>query len=71
MTTIATDSGGNLPKFYSGDRVVVLPNKMKATVIRQVLHYDMNESFWGNLELVYDDGVKGISHCWQVRRIEE
>ena len=71
MTTIATDSEGNPPKFYSGDRVVVLPNKMKATVIRQVLHYDMNESFWGNLELVYDDGVKGTSHCWQVERLDE
>ena len=71
MTTIALDSEGNPPKFYSGDRVLVLPNKMKATVIRQVLHYDMNESFWGNLELVYDDGVKGTSNCWQVEKIGE
>lgn len=50
-------------------RVLVLPNKMKATVIRQVLHYDMNESFWGNLELVYDDGVKGTCNCWQVEKL--
>jgi hypothetical protein len=71
MPTIATDSNGNPPKFFSGDRVFVLPNKMKATVIRQVLHYDMNETFWGNLELIYDDGVKGTSNCWQVKRIEE
>ena len=66
-----TDSKGNPPKFLKGDRVFVHPNKMTATVVRQVLHYDMNESFWGNLELLYDDGVKGTSNSWQVARIEE
>ena len=71
MATIKTDSNGKPPEFYSGDRVFVLPTQMEATVIRQVLHYDMNESFWGNLELMYDDGQKGTSHCWQVKRIEE
>lgn len=65
------DSEGNPPKFVKGDRVVVLPNKMEATVVRQVLHYDMNESFWGNLELMYDDGITGTSNSWQVKRIEE
>jgi hypothetical protein len=53
------------------DRVFVMPVKLEATVIRQILHYDMNESFWGNLELEYDDGTKGISHGWQVKRIEK
>ena len=71
MATIKTDSNGKPPEFYSGDRVFVGPVQMEATVIRQVLHYDMNESFWGNLELMYDDGQKGTSHCWQVKRIEE
>ena len=71
MTTVATDSNGKPPKFYRGDRVLVLPNNMKATVIRQILHHDMNETFWGNLELVYDDGVKGSCNCWQVKRVEE
>lgn len=71
MAKIALDSEGNPPMFYSGDRVIVLPNNMKATVIRQILHFDMNESFWGNLELMYDDGVKGTSNSWQVKRIEE
>ena len=65
------DSEGNPPKFVKGDKVLVLPNKMKATVICQLLHYDLDESFWGNLELLYDDGEKGSSHCWQVERIEE
>lgn len=55
--------------FQPGDRVYVAPAKMEATVIRQIRHYDGPESFWGNLELLYDDGVKGKSHCWQVERI--
>jgi hypothetical protein len=65
------DSKGNPPKFVKGDRVLVLPNKLKATVIRQLRHWDLDESFWGNLELLYDDGVTGSSHSWQVERIEE
>lgn len=64
-----TDSEGNGPKFVAGDRVYVGPAKMEATVIRQILHYDMNETFWGNVELQYDDGVKGTSNSWQVKKI--
>jgi hypothetical protein len=55
--------------FQAGDRVYVGPMKMEATVIRQIRHYDGPESFWGDLELQYDDGVKGRSHCWQVKRV--
>lgn len=55
--------------FQPGDRVYVAPAKMEATVIRQIRHYDGPESWWGNLELMYDDGIKGTSHCWQVKRI--
>ena len=55
--------------FQPGDRVYVGPAKMEATVIRQIRHYDGPESFWGNLELLYDDGIKGKSHSWQVRKI--
>jgi len=65
------DSEGNHPRFFEGDRVLVLPNKMKATVIRQLLHYDLDESFWGNVELLYDDGVEGTSHSWQIERIKQ
>lgn len=56
------------PPFKKGDRVYVHPAKMEATVIRQIKHYDQGDEFWGNLELEYDDGVKGTSHCWQVER---
>jgi len=66
---MGTDSEGNGPKFIAGDRVYVLPEKMEATVIRQILHYDYPEKFWGNVELQYDDGVKGTSHSWQIKKI--
>jgi hypothetical protein len=68
MSTL--DSEGNPSEFKKGDRVLVLPNGLAATVVRQVLHHDMNDTFWGNLELVYDDGQTGTSHCWQTKRIE-
>ena len=57
------------PEFKEGDRVFVMPIKMEATVIRQIKHYDGSDEFYGNVELQYDDGVKGISHCWQVKKI--
>lgn len=62
------DSEGNPPKFHPGDRVYVHPLRQEATVIEQVLHYDYPESFWGNVHLQYDDGIKGISHSWQVEK---
>lgn len=63
------DSDGRGPQFHSGERVLVLPNNMEATVIKQALHYDGPESFWGNLKLKYDDGIEGTSHSWQVKKI--
>ena len=55
--------------FFSGDRVYVIPLKEEATVIRQILHHDMGETFWGNVELVYDGGEKAISNSWQLRKL--
>jgi hypothetical protein len=63
------DSNGKPAEFLKGDRVFVIPNGLEATVICQHLHWDYPESFWGNLELQYDDGVKGTSNSWQVRKI--
>jgi len=63
------DSDGRPPKFLAGDRVYVHPMRQNATVIRQILHYDYPESFWGNVELQYDDGIRGTSHSWQVEKI--
>ncbi len=64
------DSDGLGPEFLPGDKVYVEPLKMEATVIRQILSYDGPESFWGNLELVYNDGMKGTSNSWQCRKLE-
>ena len=64
------DSEGNSPAFISGERVYVHPAKEEATVIKQILHHDGPEyTFWGNLELQYDDGTKGTSHSWQVKKV--
>lgn len=68
--TCDIDSDGNGPEFRTGERVYVLPNKREATVVIQIKHYDMNESFWGNLRLLYDDGSIGESHCWQVKKVK-
>jgi hypothetical protein len=59
------------PDFKEGDRVMVGPNGMTATVIRQIVHYDGPDVFYGNVELLYDDGVKGVSHSWQVKKTNQ
>lgn len=64
------DSQGRGPAYRQGDRVYVLPCGLEATVIKQILHHDGPDTFWGNLELLYDDGKKGTSHAWQCSRIE-
>ena len=64
------DSNGDPPKFHPGERVYVHPLKMEATVIEQTLHWDYPECFWGNVKLIYDDGVMGTSNCWQLTKIE-
>lgn len=65
------DSNGDPPKFYAGDRVFVHPLNMEATVIEQQLHWDYPESFWGNVKLIYDDGVTGTSNCWQLKKLDQ
>ena len=57
------------PKFKQSDRVYVHPLRMEATVICQMKHYDGDEEFWGNVELQYDDGIKGISNSWQLEKL--
>ena len=69
--TKLVDTNGNGPMWKPGERVWVAPLKMEATVIQQSLSYDGEESFWGNVELLYDDGVKGNSNNWQIMRINK
>ena len=64
------DSDGRGPAFRVGDRVYVHPLRQEATVIEQRKSYDGSESFWGNVELQYDDGIRGTSHSWQTERIK-
>ena len=65
------DSNGKPAEYNKGDRVYVKPLKMEATVIQQQLSWDYPESFWGNVELVYDDGIKGVSNSWQIQRVPQ
>ena len=67
--TNQVDSKGNPPQYKSGDRVMVLPLNMEATVIEQYLSWDYPECFWGNVLVKYD-GIKGKSNSWQLKRIE-
>jgi hypothetical protein len=65
------DSEGNTRRWFIGDRVLVGPNGMIATVIKQRLHFDGPHSFFGNVDLMYDDGVKGESNSWQLKDADE
>ena len=57
------------PPFKPNERVYVLPLKMEATVIRQQRCYDGPDQFWGNVELLYDDGITGKSNSWQLKKL--
>jgi hypothetical protein len=65
------DDQGNGPMWRPGEKVWVAPLKLEATVIQQQLSYDGGESFWGNVELQYDDGTKGISNNWQIMKVNK
>jgi hypothetical protein len=69
MPRYRRDSDGNGPTYKKGERVWVPSIKMEATVIEQILHHDGSETHYGNVKLKYDDGVEGISHCWQLSRV--
>lgn len=62
------DSEGRYPEFFEGDIVYVIPLKVRAIVVQQILHYDGPETFWGNVEVEYTDGSRGMCHCWQLRK---
>jgi len=65
------DSDGLGPKFHSNDRVWVKPLKLQATVLEQYLGTDGGETYWGNVKLLYDDGLVGVSNSWQLEKIDE
>jgi len=68
--TCKIDSEGQTAKYTPGTRVLVLPNQMQATVIKQHLNYDGPESFWGNVLVEYDDGIRGTCNSWQLQYLE-
>jgi len=69
--TCKIDSSGQTAKYTAGTKVRVGPNGMVATVIKQWLHYDGPESFWGNVLVEYDDGIRGTCNSWQLQYLEQ
>jgi hypothetical protein len=68
-TDTRIDSHGHSPSWQPGERAWVAPLKLEATVIKQLLSYDYPDSFWGNVELLYDDGMMGVSNSWQLVKV--
>lgn len=68
--TANVDSSQQTAKFLPGTRVLVLPNQMMATVVKQYLQYNGPESYWGNVLLEYDDGIRGTSNSWQLKCLD-
>jgi hypothetical protein len=69
MPRYRKDSDGSGPTYKKGDRVWVAPLKMEATVIKQILHYDGPETFYGNVQVKFDDGTTGTGNCWQMSKV--
>jgi hypothetical protein len=64
------DSYGNPSPYKARDRVVFLPTGDIMTVVRQVLHYDCGETFWGDLVVVDSDGNEFRVNCWQCSPVQ-
>lgn len=65
------DHDGKGPMFRPGDIVKVLPYALaKATVVKQMLSYDYPDVFWGNVEVIMNEGPFAghtiICNNWQL-----
>lgn len=65
------DSEGNPPTMPAGTKVYVGPAKQNGTVLLQKLHYDIWESFFGNVIVELENGERVETHCWLCRKIDE
>jgi hypothetical protein len=65
------DCYGRPPSFIKDERVWVPCVKMHATVIEQMMCYDYPEYFWGNVKVMFDDGVPGTCNSWQLVKLDE
>lgn len=63
------DGHGKPATFQPGDRVFVGAIQLPATVIRQQMCWDGPDCFWGNVELLYDDDIKGTANSWQLQKL--
>lgn len=67
------DSEGKPPCTPPGTRVTMKLDGewVSGTVLLQRLHWDMNESFFGNVIINTDDGRYIETHSWMTRREED
>lgn len=64
-------SDGRHAPFKAGDKVVFGPTGQMMTVVKQILHHDCGETFWGNLVVIDEAGEKAVVNCWQCRLPDE
>ena len=57
------------PSFIKDERVYVLPLQTEANVIQQRVFFDDGEPMLGNVEIMFDDGIIGICHSWQLKKL--
>ena len=59
------DSEGRKPNMPPETRVTACGGKYSGVVKHQRLHYDVQESFFGNVIVAGDDGKFYDFNCWQ------
>lgn len=67
------DDEGNPAPLKPGDRVAILQvpwRGLKGRIVKQYLHHDCGERFWGNIIVELDDGRSFHMNGWQVEKIE-
>ncbi len=55
------------PEFKAGEKVYSMQAKATVEVVRQILHYDCGEEFYGNV-IVLHDGKEHTVNCWTLRK---
>lgn len=63
------DSEGRSPNMPIETRVLVCPLQEYGTIKYQRLHYDGEESFFGNVIVKLDSGNYAALNCWQCKKV--
>jgi hypothetical protein len=55
------------PEFKAGEKVYSMQAQAMVEVVRQILHYDCGEEFYGNVVVLYE-GNEHTVNCWTLRK---